>query len=103
MSTATRTKLDSAALTAAADCLRTVAHPHRLRMLQLMLDGEHSVGELAEACDIASHQASEHLMLMKRCGLLRSESKGRRVYYRVSEPQIERLMACIELRYAPEK
>ena len=58
----------------AAECLRTIAHPHRLRMIQLMLQGEHTVGELAESCGIASHVASEHLMLMRRCGLLRKRA-----------------------------
>lgn len=34
----------------AADCLKTVAHPYRLRMIQMLLTGNYIVGELAEGC-----------------------------------------------------
>jgi len=83
----------------AAECLRTIAHPHRLRMIQLMLQGEHTVGELAESCDVASHVASEHLMLMRRCGLLKSEQRGRRVFYQVAEAHLADIVRCIEHRF----
>ena len=36
------------ALSMASECLKTIAHPHRLRMIQMLLDGEHTVGELAQ-------------------------------------------------------
>ncbi|MEZ5365290.1 MAG: metalloregulator ArsR/SmtB family transcription factor [Bryobacterales bacterium] len=84
----------------AAECLRTIAHPHRLRMIQMMIRGRHTVGELAKACEIPPHMASEHLRLMKRCGLLEGERDGRRTYYRVVEPQLEGVMACVEHRFA---
>lgn len=87
------------ALGQAAECLRTLAHPHRLRMVQMMLQGDFTVAELAEACDLPSAMASEHLRLMQRCGLLASERDGRRVFYRVSEPHLENIMRCIEERF----
>ena len=102
MSTAQRF-LDIAALEEAAECLRTVAHPHRLRMIQLMLDGDHTVGELAEACEISPHMASEHLRLMKRCGLLVSDRDGRKIYYRVAEPHLASIMGCVEERFGGKR
>jgi ArsR family transcriptional regulator, zinc-responsive transcriptional repressor len=86
----------------AAECLRTLAHPMRLRMIQLMLREELTVGELAEACGIPSHVASEHLRLMQHCGLLARRQDGRRIYYQVAEPTVERLMKCIESRFGGE-
>ena len=83
----------------AAECLRTLAHPVRLRMVQLMLRGELTVGELAEACEIPSHMASEHLRMMQHCGLLARRQDGRRIYYQVAEPTVARLMDCIERRF----
>lgn len=83
----------------AAECLRTLAHPHRLRMLQMMLQGRYTVGELAEACGIQSHMASEHLRLMKHCGLLASERDGRKTYYQVAEPHLASIMQCVETRF----
>ncbi len=87
------------ALADAAECLRTLAHPHRLRMVQMILHGKYTVGELAEACEIRSHMASEHLRLMKHCGLLASERDGRRTYYQVAEPHLASIMSCIEERF----
>ncbi len=90
---------DLESLAEAAECLKTLAHPHRLRMVQMLLRGDHPVGELAEACGIASHMASEHLRLMQRCGLLTSVREGRRVYYQVAEPHLADLMKCVEARF----
>jgi DNA-binding transcriptional ArsR family regulator len=87
------------ALARAAECLRILAHPHRLRIVQLLLGGRYTVGELAEACGIASHMASEHLRLMQRCGFLGVERDGRRVYYTVAEPHLADIMRCIESRF----
>lgn len=91
------TSLD--ALEQAAECLRTLAHPHRLRMIQMLLRGRYTVGELAEACGIPSHMASEHLRLMQRCGLLNSEKDGRKAYYQIADPHLANILACIEARF----
>lgn len=88
------------ALEQAAECLRTLAHPHRLRMIEMLLDGRYTVGELAEACEIPSHMASEHLRLMKHCGFLVGEREGRRTYYRVIEPHLEEILGCVRRRFA---
>ena len=102
----TRTKADGlskltslAALEQAAECLKTLAHPHRLRIVQMLLRSRYSVGELAEACGIPSHMASEHLRLMQRCGFFTSERDGRNVYYKVAESHLANIMSCIESRF----
>lgn len=94
------TSLD--ALAQAAECLKTLAHPHRLRMVQMLLQGRYTVGELAEACEIPSHMASEHLRLMQRCGLLNAEKDGRKAYYQIAEPHLANIMACVEARFGSE-
>jgi DNA-binding transcriptional ArsR family regulator len=87
------------AFAAAAECLKTLAHPVRLRIVQLLLHGRYTVGELAEDCEILDNVASEHLRLLQRCGFLSSQREGRRVYYQVAEPHLEQLMACVEGRF----
>lgn len=105
MSTRSRTDrnglqlIDLDALGEAAECLRVLSHPHRLRMVQMLLYDRYTVGELAEACDIKSHMASGHLRLMQRCGLLGSEREGRRTYYNVAEPHLADIMKCVESRF----
>ncbi|HEY0981043.1 MULTISPECIES: ArsR/SmtB family transcription factor [unclassified Schlesneria] len=86
----------------AAECLKTLAHPHRLLIVQMLLHGRYTVGELAEACGIPSHMASEHLRLMQRCGFMVSEKEGRKTYYKVIESHLSDLMACIEGRFGSE-
>ena len=90
------------ALEQAAECLKTLAHPHRLRMIQMLLQGRYTVGELAKACEIPSHMASEHLRLMQRCGLLTAEKDGRKAYYQIAEPHLVNIMACVEARFGGE-
>lgn len=86
----------------AAECLRALAHPVRLRIVQLLLHGRYTVGELAADCGIPDNVGSEHLRLLQRCGFLSSDREGRRVYYRIAEPHLEGLMACIEGRFLAE-
>ena len=89
------------ALTEAAECLRILAHPHRLRIVQLLLTGEtYTVTELAEACWIAQPVTSDHLRLMQRCGFLSSDKEGRTVYYRVAEPHLQKIFDCMEARFS---
>lgn len=96
----TTTRLtDLESLGQAAECLRVLAHAHRLRMIQMLLQGDYTVGELAEACGLPTAMASEHLRLMQRCGFLVSEKDGRRVYYRVAEPHLRNILNCIEERF----
>jgi DNA-binding transcriptional ArsR family regulator len=90
-------------LARAAECLKTLAHPHRLRIVQMLLGGRYTVGALAAACEIPSHMASEHLRLMQRCGFLDVEKEGRCVYYTIAEPHLASIMACIEARFGGPK
>jgi len=83
----------------AAECLKTLAHPVRLRIVQLLLQGRYTVGELAEDCRIPDNVASEHLRLMQRCGFFTSEREGRKVFYQIAEPHLANMMKCIESRF----
>jgi ArsR family transcriptional regulator, zinc-responsive transcriptional repressor len=99
MGTARLRLTDLGAMGEAAECLRTLAHPHRLRMVQMLLQGDYTVSQLAEACEIPSAMASEHLRLMQRCGFLSSEREGRKVYYQVKERHLKSILKCIEERF----
>ena len=90
---------DVQAFAQAAECLKTLAHPVRLRMVQLLLHGRYTVGELAEDCSVPDNVASEHLRLMQRCGFFTSEREGRKVFYQIAEPHLEDIMNCVENRF----
>ena len=87
------------ALRLAAECLKALAHPRRLRIVQLLHHGRYTVGELAAACAIPRHMASEHLRLMQHCGLLHAKKEGRTTYYGIAEPHLETIIGCIESRF----
>jgi len=92
--------LDIRALSRAAECLRILAHPNRLQIVQMLLPGtKYSVNEIAEACDLAQPTASDHLRLMQRCRFLESERDGRTVYYTIAEPHLKDIMNCIQKRF----
>jgi len=95
--------IDLESLGQAAECLRTLAHPHRLRIVEMLLGGRYTVGELATACGIPSHMASEHLRLMQRSGFLDSCREGRTVYYTVCEPHLADIMTCIADRFGDRR
>jgi len=97
---ATDTLIDLDRLTQAAECLKILAHPHRLRIVEMLLKARFTVGELAEKCDIPSNIASSHLRLMQRCGFLSPERDGRNVYYKITEPCLGKFFACIRERFA---
>lgn len=87
------------AMQAAAECLKTIAHPVRLRMIEMLLHREWTVGELADACGVQSHVASEHLGRMKDRGLLANRRDGRRIFYCIEEAGLEGIMQCIRKRF----
>lgn len=88
-----------AGMTEAAECLRTLAHPCRLRMVELLLGSEFTVGELAEACGIASHMASEHLRILRDRGFLNAERRGRKVFLSIRERGLASIIACVRARF----
>ncbi|WP_240491385.1 ArsR/SmtB family transcription factor [Pirellula sp. SH-Sr6A] len=83
----------------AAECLRVLAHPVRLQIVQLLLTERCTVGEIAERCGISPSQTSEHLKLLQRCGFLGCDKEARFAYYRVIEPELANIMCCIENKF----
>ncbi|HAU36103.1 MAG TPA: transcriptional regulator [Phycisphaerales bacterium] len=79
----------------AAECLKVMAHPVRLRIVDILMQGRYPVRRIAEMCDLPAHQTSEHLRLLKGCRLLDCERDGRTVYYRLATPRLPALLTCI--------
>jgi len=79
----------------AADCLKVMAHPMRLRIVDILMQGRFPVNRIAEMCGLRPHQACEHLRLLKGFGLLDSRRSGRRVFYEITSPQLPDLLNCI--------
>ena len=54
----------------AAECLKVMAHPVRLKIVDILMQGDFAVHEIAELCDTSPNQTCEHLRLLKGHGLL---------------------------------
>jgi len=80
----------------AAECLKVMAHPVRLRLVNILMQGEFAVHEIAELAKTSANQTCEHLRLLKGHGLLNAERRGRAVYYRIASPQLPGLIHCIQ-------
>ncbi|RJO69470.1 ArsR family transcriptional regulator [Nocardia panacis] len=63
-----------------------LASPTRREILALLLSGEQSVQAIAQCFDMARPSVSEHLKVLRDCGLVGEEKRGRHRFYRV-EPQ----------------
>jgi len=79
-----------------ADLCRTLASPKRLEILDSLRDGERSVSEISELTGMTLANASQHLTLMRRKGVVSARREGATVYYRIANPKM--LEACAIIR-----
>ncbi len=76
-----------------AELFRALGHPARVRLLELLGDGERTVGELQAALELDSSGVSQHLRALRRHGLLESRKSGTSVHCRVKDARTLRLLA----------
>lgn len=79
----------------AAAALRVLAHPHRLRICELLLQGRVCVNGIAAHLGIPANAASQHLGILKAHGLLKALRDGKTVYYAVVDPRPGWILGCI--------
>jgi DNA-binding transcriptional ArsR family regulator len=75
-----------------AEFFRILGHPARVRILELLRDGERTVGDLQEALGLDSSGTSQHLGALRRQGLVESRREGTSVYYRIRDPRMFQLL-----------
>ena len=71
-----------------ADMCKVFTSPARIRILNLLREGEKSVGELADALGVAQPTLSKHLIAMRDRAVLASRKEGATVYYRVANRKV---------------
>ncbi len=80
--------LPVAALEQVANYFQALSDPTRLRILNLLQDGERNVGELAQLCEFTSANISRHLAILGKHGLVARTSRGTSVYYRIADESV---------------
>jgi len=81
-----------AALTALAARFKLLAEPARLRILELLAEGEKSVQEVTALTGLLQPHVSRQLAILAESGVLRRRKEGTRVYYSLADPDISPLM-----------
>jgi ArsR family transcriptional regulator len=77
-----------------ANLFRVLGHPARVRILELLREGERSVGALQAELGLDSGGTSQHLAALRRIGLVESRREGTSVYYRVHDEHVFELLAA---------
>jgi DNA-binding transcriptional ArsR family regulator len=77
-----------------ANLFRVLGHPARVRILEILRDGERSVGALQAELGLDSSGTSQHLAALRRIGLLQSRREGTSVFYRVDDDRVFDLLSA---------
>jgi ArsR family transcriptional regulator len=83
------------ALELVAARFRLLGDPSRLRLLNLLMQGEHSVQELVEESGFSQTNVSRHLGLLRRDGIVGRSREGNRSLYRIADRKIEKLCEIV--------
>jgi ArsR family transcriptional regulator len=78
---------------AKAALFKALAHPARVRSLEILVDGERSVGELQPLVGIELSHLSQQLGVLRRAGLVSTRREGSTVFYAIKDPNLAELLA----------
>ena len=94
--------IDPAVLERASRVIRVIGHPLRLRLLELLEGGERNVTELVLAAGVGQAKVSQQLGILRAEGVVGDRRDGGRVFYRIIEPKVSRILDCIRECAIPE-
>lgn len=77
---------------AKADLFRTLGHPVRIRVLELLQDGPKAVRDLLQEIDIEASSLSQQLAVLRRAGIVTSTREGTAVVYALAAADVAELM-----------
>ncbi|WP_375263425.1 ArsR/SmtB family transcription factor [Palleronia sp.] len=75
--------------------LALVANSKRLLILCELVKGERSVGSLQAAVGLSQSALSQHLARLREAGMVDTRRESQTIYYRISDPELEVLMAAL--------
>ena len=81
----------------ASRVLKVMAHPVRMQLVDILLqDKEDSVGELQKKIGISQSMTSQHLSLLKGCGIIACKKEANICRYYIENKDIINLIRCVE-------
>ena len=85
----------------AAAFLKSVAHPARLMILCMLMEGEKSVGAMLEQLPLSDTATSQHLARMRAEGLVDYRRDHRTLYYYLADPDCKKLIKVLAQKFCP--
>lgn len=79
-----------------AEMYRTLNHPARLAILEILRDGEQCVCHMEAILGLRQAYISQHLMALREAGLVEDRRDGWNIYYRVRQPKIYRVLDAMQ-------
>jgi ArsR family transcriptional regulator len=79
----------------AANSIKAMAHPLRLKILCLLGDGEASVQDIVDACGTTQSNISQHLAVLREKNILNCRKESNRVYYYVDDTRTLQLITLM--------
>ena len=76
-----------------AELFKALAHPARVRALEVLAEGERSVSDLQPDVGIEPAHLSQQLGVLRRAGLVATRKEGTTVYYSIKDPLLVELLA----------
>ncbi|MGW0765466.1 ArsR/SmtB family transcription factor [Streptomyces sp. NPDC002676] len=75
-----------------AEFFKTLGHPARIRVLELLSEREHAVAEMLPEVGIEPAHLSQQLAVLRRANLVRTRKEGSNVYYSLASPEVAELL-----------
>ncbi|WP_189317268.1 ArsR/SmtB family transcription factor [Streptomyces brasiliensis] len=75
-----------------AEFFKTLGHPARIRVLELLSEREHAVAEMLPKVGIEPAHLSQQLAMLRRANLVRTRKEGSNVYYSLTSPEVAELL-----------
>ncbi len=85
-----------------AELFRVLGHETRLRLLMLLAEGEHGVGEIDTISGIGQPGLSQQLAILRKARLVMTRRVAKQVYYRVDPAAVEKAADLLALLSRPE-
>jgi ArsR family transcriptional regulator len=76
-----------------AEFFKTLSHPARIRVLELLGQRERAVSELLPEIGVEAANLSQQLAVLRKAGLVMTRKEGSSVYYSLTSPRVAELLA----------
>ncbi len=97
------TSFDENKLKAVAEAIKAIAHPARLKIVDILVEQEKSVSELCQELDLPQPYVSQQLAILKAHGIVSARRSGQQMFYGIANHHVSRIIQCVRDQAALDK